>query len=111
MQDEKRELPNMTATEVANADLPSFPTHGILADMVEREISLLKDLPQDEIPISEQANVPGGLLSIDPGTVPGKRPPNFGKKEYSQLPPLDGLVIRWARLTPAECLQLWAPRD
>lgn len=43
MQDEKRELPNMTATEVANAALPNFPTHGILADMVEREISLLQE--------------------------------------------------------------------
>lgn len=40
-----------------------------------------------DIPISEQANVPGGLLSLDPGTVPGKRPPNFGKKDYSRLAP------------------------
>jgi hypothetical protein len=36
----------------------------------------------DEIPISEQANVAGGLMSFDPGTVPGKRPPQFGSKEY-----------------------------
>jgi len=37
------------------------------------------------IPIEEQANVPGGLLSLEPGTVPGKRPPSFGKRDYSRL--------------------------
>ncbi len=45
------------------------------------------------IPIEEQANVPGGLMSLDPGTVPGQRPPNFGKQEYSRLPPLIGTVV------------------
>lgn len=38
------------------------------------------------IPISEQANVPGGLMSLDAGTVPGKRPPGFGRKIYTRLP-------------------------
>jgi hypothetical protein len=47
----------------------------------------------DDIPISEQANVPGGLMSLDPGTVPGKRPPNFGKQEYSCLVPLGGIPV------------------
>jgi hypothetical protein len=66
----------------------------------------------NDIPISEQANVPGGLMSLDPGTVPGQRPPNFGKQEYSRLPePPYGLVIPWIKLTPAECLALWGPRD
>jgi hypothetical protein len=37
------------------------------------------------IPINEQANVPGGLMSFDLGTVPGKRPPNFGKQHYQRL--------------------------
>lgn len=63
------------------------------------------------IPIEEQANVPGGLASFDLGTVPGQPPPNFGRHKYSRLPPLDGLVIRWQRLTPAECLALWKQRD
>jgi hypothetical protein len=63
------------------------------------------------IPPEEQANVPGGLMSLDPGTVPGKRPPNFGKQDYSRLAPLDGLVIHHQRLTAAECLAWWKPRD
>lgn len=66
-----------------------------------------EDSMSDEIPIAEQANVPGGLMSFDPGTVPGKRPPSFGKQEYTRLPPLDGLVVHWQRLSPAECLALW----
>ena len=37
------------------------------------------------IPIEQQANVPGGLMSLDPGTIPGQRPPNYGKQTYSRL--------------------------
>lgn len=44
------------------------------------------------IPIEEQANVPGGLMSLDPGTIPGQRPPNFGKQHYSRLQPNEGLI-------------------
>lgn len=39
----------------------------------------------EQIPVEEQANVPGGLMSLDPGTVPGQRPPHFGKKHYPRL--------------------------
>lgn len=46
------------------------------------------------IPIEEQANVSGGLMSLDPGTVPGKRPPNFGQKEYLRLVPLENMVSK-----------------
>jgi len=43
-QDEKRELPNMTATEVQNAKQPPFSVHGTIADMVDREIAALEAL-------------------------------------------------------------------
>jgi len=40
-QDEKREHPNMTATEAQNAMPAALPTHGIITDMVDREAFLL----------------------------------------------------------------------
>lgn len=57
------EVPNVTATEILNAVSLQMPVHGIISDMLDREIALL------------------------------------------------GLVIEHKRLTPAECLALWKPRD
>lgn len=51
------------------------------------------------IPISEQANVPGGLMSLDPGTVPGKRPPGFGRKSYERLQDAGQLIAAPHNLT------------
>lgn len=51
----------------------------------------------ERIPTSEQANVPGGLMSLDPGTVPGKRPPGFGRKTYARLPDADGISVDQVR--------------
>jgi hypothetical protein len=50
------------------------------------------DADRAPIPVEDQANVPGGLMSLDPGTVPGKRPPQFGIKHYSRLPAAEPTV-------------------
>ncbi len=49
MTDKLIEASNVTATEIANAKHPDAPVHGVISDMVDREIAALRDLSSDKV--------------------------------------------------------------
>lgn len=69
-------------------------TSSLSTEQLEREGWSVGGISKEPIPVAEQANVPGGLLSLDPGTVPGQRPPGFGIKTYERLgPDISNMII------------------